>query len=336
MEQPSASGGLAGTREWLVRLIQLALSLVVLWVLSRDMDMDRLQAVVSTGHAWAWLGLGLGGKALTVILHELRLWLAFEHPRPPAGQVFQIGFVAALANLVLPARAGDVLAIGLLRRRCQVSTPRATAAVGLVGFLEIAVFGVLVVGILAGAADRWTLALGAAAHVQAMQLTSLLTLAAVAIGVVLVVLAKRLGPPEDSGLQGAPGPVALLRDTARAAGSSLASRRWLGIQLSTAALQAPLMIAAFVLGFEAAGLEVELPWLAASGIMALSGVAGVVLPSSFGAGPAAASLAVLTVFGVDQTDAMLYAAAWWAIQNLPSALLGLPALWLLGRRPRSA
>ena len=51
------------------------------------------------------------------------------------------------------------------------------------------------------------------------------------------------------------------------------------------------------------------------------------LPPSFGAGPAAASVAVLTVFGIDQTGALMYAAAYWFIANVPAVTLGLPALW---------
>lgn len=315
-------------RDWLVRLLQLVASLAVLWALGRELDLERLQAVFSSRRALAWLALGLGIKAFSVWLHEVRLWLAFEAPRPPMGKVVQVGFVAAAVNLVLPARAGDVAAIGLLHTRCGVSPARATAAVGLVNFLEIAVFGLVVLWILLTGADRWTLLLGAPAHAQALQLMTLVTLGSVAAAVVLVVLAGRLGAPPEEPPPG-PSPVALLREIVRTAGSSLGSRRWLAWQGSTSLLQAVCMIATFVIGFEVAGLEVALPWLAASGIMAMSALTAVVLPPSFGAGPAAASVAVLTLFGVDQSGALLYAAAWWILANLPSAALGLPAMWTL-------
>ena len=180
---------------------------------------------------------------------------------------------------------------------------------------------------LVAGAPRWELILGAAAHAQALQLMTVGTLGALGAAVLVVMLARRLRPPPEAPTVG-PSPLQILLDTVQQAGSDLGRRRWLSIQLSTAFLQAVGMVAAFVTGFHAAGLEVELPFLAAAGILAMSSIAAIVLPPSFGAGPAAASVAVLTVFGVDQTGALLYAAAYWFIANLPAVALGLPSVWL--------
>ena len=55
-----------------------------------------------------------------------------------------------------------------------------------------------------------------------------------------------------------------------------------------------------------------------------------VLPPGYGAGPAAASLAVLSMLGADEADALAYAGAWWVLSQLPAVGFGLPALWSLG------
>ncbi len=312
-------------RDWAVRALQLALSLGVLSVLARDADADRLREVISQG-ALGWLAIGCGVKVGTLLLHELRTWLALARPRPPAWAVIRIGLISGIINLVLPARAGDFAAIAMLTRDCELPASRSTAAVGLVNFLEMAVFGVVVLLVLVAGAPRWELIMGAAAHAQALQLMTVGTIGAVGGAVVLVMVARRMSGVEDPAPEG-PSPIQILRDTIRQAGSDLARRRWLALQLFLALLQAIGMVAAFITGFYAAGLEVELPFLAAAGILAISSVAALVLPPSFGAGPAAASIAVLTVFGVDQTGALLYAAAYWFIANIPAVVLGIPAVW---------
>lgn len=314
----------ARARDWLLRGLQLLASVAVLWVLSRDLDAERVRAVL-TGGALGWLALGCAIKTSTLVLHEVRLWLAFAKPRPPLSRVLGIGLAAGVLNLVLPARAGDFAAIAMLHKECELPPAKATAAVGLINFLEMAIFGLVVLAVLIAGAPRWELVLGAPAHAQALQVMTIGTLGAIGVAVVLVVVARSLrgGEAPPAG----PGPIQLLKDTITSAGTSLSSRGWLAIQSVTALLQATGMVAAFATGIFAAGLDVELPLLAAAGILAISSVAAVVLPPSFGAGPAAASVAVLTVFGVDQTGALLYAAAYWFIANVPAVGLGLPALW---------
>lgn len=325
MNEASSVTTPTSARDWLVRGLQLALSLAVLWVLARDLDQERLRVVLSEG-SLGWLAVGCGVKVCTLVLHELRTWLALAPPRPRLWSVVRIGLISGVINLVLPARAGDFAAIAMLSHDCRLPASRSTAAVGLVNFLEMAVFGVVVLVVLVAGAPRWELVMGAPAHAQALQLMTLGTLGALGGAVVLVVVARRLTDREETEPEG-PSPLRILRDTVKQAGSDLGRRRWLAVQVFLAFLQAVGMVAAFVTGFHAAGIDVELPFLAASGILAMSSVAAMVLPPSFGAGPAAASVAVLTVFGVDQTGALAYAAAYWFIANIPAVGLGIPAVW---------
>ena len=46
---------------------------------------------------------------------------------------------------------------------------------------------------------------------------------------------------------------------------------------------------------------------------------------TYGAGPAAASVFVLSLFGVPQATALAFAALWWLISQVPCALIGVPA-----------
>ena len=323
---------LSRPRTQLVRGAQLLASVAVLWLLARDLDLDRMGAALQRPEAWRWLAAGLALKTLNLLSHELRLWLALPAPRPPFRQVLRIGFVAWLLNLVLPARMGDVAAMGMLTRLCGIPAATTAAAVGLVAWLEAVVFGLLGVVVLLAGADRWGELLGGVAQAQALHLATLGTLGGVAVLALVVLLARRLGPTEavDSELlEGSTAPRRLLRDALSRAGSNLESRRWLAEQLSLALLGNLLTLGAFVTAFHTAGIEVSLPWLAASGVMVLSALAAAVLPPALGAGPAAASVAVLAVFGVDTTGALLYAATWWCIATLPTVMVGLPALWRL-------
>lgn len=310
-------------RAWGVRALQLLASVAVLVALVRSADAERVWEML-TQSAPGWLGIALLLKAASIVLHEVRLWHALPAPRPSLLPVVRIGLIAGTLNLALPARAGDLSALALLRRDCGVSVGAAGAAVGLVAFLEMAVFAVFLLGALVVGASRWELLLGAAAHARALRLTTLGTLAAVAVVVVLVVIARRLKrAPRPDG----PGPLALLSEGLSAAGSALSAGRWLAGHLAMTAAQVGLMLAAAAALFPMLGLPVPLPGLAAAGVMAGASVAGVVLPPGFGAGPAAVSVALLAPLGITETGALAYAAGFWLVGSLPTVVLGLPALW---------
>ena len=159
-----------------------------------------------------------------------------------------------------------------------------------------------------------------------MQWVTIATLAGVLVAIVATVISRRLRErPEDT--TDGPGPVQILRDTLHQAGDNFSTPTAMATNIGLAIVQVVGMVLAFALAFPAVGLDIPLPMLAAAGVLAISSVASIVLPPSFGASPATASVAVLAVFGVNQGDALAYAAAWWIISQVPATLIGLPCLW---------
>lgn len=306
----------------LVRPLQIVASLAVIWALARDVDQVALKATLARSSA-AWLLAALLVKGAGLGVHELRLWLCLPEPRPPFWRVFVLGFIAGMMNLVLPARGGDLLAIGLLNRECGVRTSAATAAVGLVAFLEAAVFGVFLCGVLVVGAARWTSVIGAEAQSEAVWLVGGVTTA----GMLAVLALALLGRLDGLGGVASRGPLAWIRATANDAGAVLASPGRVALHLGLAAVGVAFTLAGFALALPAVGLDLPLPLLAAAGVLALSSVAAVVLPPTFGAGPAAVSVAVLAVFGVSRPDALAYSVAWWLVAHVPAVAIGLPCLW---------
>ena len=315
-------------RRWLAHGLQVVASIVVIGLLVADTDPGALRDVLARAQP-GWLALALGVKALALVLHEVRLWLAFNPPRPPARRTVAIGLAAGLLNTALPMRAGDLAAIAMLRRECRVSVGAASAAIGVSSFLEAAVFGLTLGGVLLVGASRWEQVLGAAAHRDAVQWVTAITLSGVLVATAAVVVGRRLssGPePEATSLH----PLAVLRDALRQTSGSLGSPGRLTGHVALATVDVAMTVGAFALLLPAVGLSVPVPLLAAAGVLAISAVASVVLPPTYAAGPAAASVAVLALFGVDQAGALAYAAGYWLVSQMPAAALGLPCL--LGRR----
>ncbi len=312
-------------RRTALRAAQLLASLLVIYVLARDLDQEEVAgalARVSVG----WLVAAMAVKGLGLCMHELRLWLCLPRPRPPFMRVFSVGAVAGMMNLALPARGGDLLAIALLNRECGVRASAATAAVGLVAFLEAAVFGVFLCGVLALGAARWIAVIGEQAHGEAMALVGGIT----ALGLVALLAVVLAARSERLAGVALPGPLRWVRATADDAGAVLAGPTEITVHLGLAAAGVGLTLGGFALALPAVGLDIPLPVLAAAGVLALSSVAGVALPPTFAAGPAAVSVAVLAAFGATRADALAYAGAYWLVAHIPAGLLGLPFVWLRG------
>ncbi len=319
------SGASTQTRRALATAGQIGISALVLGLLVREaggVDLDALRAAARPG----WLALALAVKTTSLVLHELRLWVSFNPPRPPLRGVLAIGFASGVVNLVLPGRAGDLLAVGLLHRERGVPVSAAAASVGVVALLEAATFAVLLLVALIAGAARWEELLGGAAHREALSSATALTLVGVGLGVGIVTLARRAGPAPEG-----PGPLALLRQTLAEAGENLGTAATLAQNVGLSVLQVGLMVGAFALLFPALGLDVPAPVLAASGVLAASALASVLLPPGYGAGPAAAAVAILAAFGLEPAEALRYAAGYWLVSQAPAALLGLP--FLRGRWP---
>lgn len=310
--------------------LQLIASLLVIGALAREVDVEQL-AGIPDRLSFGWMVAALSLKVATLCFHELRTWLALPAPRPPLSQVTLIGFAAGILNLILPARAGDVAVIMLLHRLCGVRTGIATSAMGIVSFLEAAVFGVLLLVVLLIGAAQWEQVVGADALSQAMQLVSVGTGGAVILAIIVAVLGRMMSSPEAP--REGPGLLSMLREAMTETGSALSSPRYVALNTAAALVQVIGMIAAFAMALPAVGVTVAMPGLAAAGVLAISSLAAVALPPGYGAGPAAASMAVLTVFGVDPAGALAYAGAWWIISQVPATAIGIPCMLVLDLKP---
>lgn len=308
--------------------MQVVASVLVLAAFVHVIEPDQLRALPGRIRWDLLVGAALiRGAALLV--HEGRTWLALPVPRPPLLGVARVGLVSALLNLLLPGRAGDVALVAMLRRRCGVGVGAATAAVGIVAFIEAAVFGVfLLVALLAGATE-WRALLGADAHARALQLVGLATGGGLMVLVVIATLGRRMAATREPH-PARPGLRALLREATTQTGAALATPGAVLLHAGGAALQVGMMLGAFALALPAVGISVPAPLLAASGVLALSALSAVVLPPGYGAGPAAAGLAVLSLLGASEADALAYAGALWVLNQVPAVALGIPCLWTLG------
>ena len=319
----------AGGRHWWV--LQLVASIMVIGALAREIDPEQL-ASLPERLSLGWMLAALGLKVVTLAFHETRTWLALPAPRPPLSRVTLLGFAAGILNLILPARAGDLAVIILLKRLCGVRTGIAASAMGIVSFLEAAVFGVMLLIVLLIGAAQWETVVGSDALSQAMRFVSLGTGGAIVVAVLIALVGRWLSRPDEPPPEG-PGLLEMIREAMTETGAALSSPRFVLLNTGAAVLQVVGMVAAFAMALPAVGIDVPMPWLAASGVLALSSLAAVALPPGYGAGPAAASAAVLSVFGVDPAGALAYAGAWWIISQVPATAIGIPCMLALDLKP---
>ncbi|RME20198.1 MAG: hypothetical protein D6798_20970 [Deltaproteobacteria bacterium] len=306
---------------WLGRLL---LSVAVLAWLGHDVDTGQVAAVARAAD-WRILVVAFGLKLASLLLHEVRTWLPLPRPRPPLVPVVATCLGVGMLNLVLPGRAGDLGIIAALHRRFGVPPGTATAVVGVTGFIEAAVFGILLVAVLA------TSLLGVPGVVDTAHRTR--TLAALAGGAGLAAVSIGVAVRAGRWLADRPAPTGVVGILHRAlvdTAALLTNPREMAANISLALVQTGLMVAAFAAGLPAVGFD-DLPALATAGaVLAISSLAGLLLPPTWGLGPAAASRLVLTAAGHGPEDALVYAGAYWLIAHLPVLAVGLPALWWRG------
>ena len=282
-----------------------------------------------------WLLFALILKSISLSIHEYRLWLGFPSPRPPIKTTLQIGFSSALINILIPGRAGDVAAIALLHKRCGIPVGIATYAVGIVGFFEGAAFGVMMIFVLFWQGRTWVEYLGSDLHQQSIGTITGLTLLGICLVLVASVIGRRVFPEasdEPSGFS----PKGWLKDVFNQTGTTLTNTRYVLLNTITSIIEVWLMVAAFALGFWIIELNsnmMEISWTMAwslSGlVLGISAIAGIVLPPTYGAGSAAASIFILGLFGFNQTEALGFASIWWLISQVPAVALGLPSIWIV-------
>ena len=301
-------------------LVQLTVSALILWVLFRDSDLGAVWATIKGGSLWMLVG-ALLVKAIGLLVHETRLWLALPSPRPPLPRVISLGLVAGVLNLALPARAGDVAAIAMLDRECKVPVPVGTAAVGVTSFLEAALFAFFLMAVVGMGAAQWADIVGEgqnpALWIGLALLCGCLVLAT--MGILGRLLRDKPSPKSRV--------LALAQQTLIETSQMVGSGRYLLIQSAAAAVQVVVVVVAFSLAMMASGANVVDPITAASMVLAVSSLASFVLPPTMAAGPAAASSLVLPHFGADPTGALAYATVYWVVAHLPAVCMGLPALF---------
>lgn len=137
------------------RLVGLAISLILLVLIWRGVDVDRILAA-ARGSDPAWLAAGL---AMVVPLTAATAWrfgLLSRTPLP-MGVATRLILSASTLNLVLPSKMGDLAKAWVLTRRYGFAGPLALAIVVLEKLIDLA--ALLAWGLLAtlwiGARDPW-------------------------------------------------------------------------------------------------------------------------------------------------------------------------------------
>lgn len=314
------------TRRWSFWL-QLFLSLLILLLLSLDSQLEDVQNAL-TESSWLWLGGALLLKLITLFIHEFRLWLALTEPRPPIAQTMTIGFASGAINLVLPGRAGDIAAIAMLQKVCKLKPGVAAYAIGMASFFEAALFGLMLMGVFILGASQWEAALGAFEHSRALNWVSAVTLGGIILVILAAIVGSRLKPQAEESPDGF-SIRSFIEDAFRQTGTALRSPKYILLNILVAGIEVWGMVFSFALGFWALGIDIPTPWTAAAVMLGFSALAAVILPPTYGAGPAAAAVFVLSLFGIPQSTALAYAALWWVISQIPCAMIGIPCIWLL-------
>ena len=312
-------------KPWRV-LLQVVLSIIILLLLINDADKNNIIIALQQSDV-TWLLAALFLKTITLFIHEYRLWLALNPPRPSIKKTMQIGFASGAINLVFPGRAGDIAAIALLQKLCNLRAGVAAYAVGMAAFFEAAIFGLSMLGMLLIHATEWKQLMGENVHQQTFQVVTLFTFGGIFITIVIAMIGSRLAPPENN----SPSFSAkkFIVDAIQQTGKGLSKPSYIFVNIIVACIEVWAMIAAFALAFYALGIDVPTPWTISGLILGMSALASIVLPPTYGAGTAAAAVFVLGLFGVEQELAIAYSALWWIISQIPATIVGLPCVFLL-------
>jgi uncharacterized protein (TIRG00374 family) len=305
---------------------QIILSVAILLLLINDAESTNILIALQQSDL-IWLVAALIVKTITLFIHEYRLWLALNPPRPSIKKTMQIGFASGAINLVFPGRAGDIAAVALLQKICNLRAGVAAYAVGMASFFEAAIFGLSMIGMLLIHATEWKQLMGENLHQQTFQLVTLFTFGGIFLTIVIAVIGTRLRPNQTASPTFSP--KVFLIDAFQQTGHGLSKPSYILINIIVACVEVWAMIASFALAFYALGIEVPTPWTISGLILGLSAIASIVLPPTYGAGTAAAAVFVLGLFGVEQELALAYSALWWTISQIPATMIGLPCVFLL-------
>ncbi len=309
-------------RRWLSLLLQLLGSALVIGLLLRHVEWEPLRDAF-TMVDWRWLALVPPARAISVTLHELRLYQTLRAwGRPSLLTTLGIGYTSGLTNTVLPLRGGDVLAVALLRKECGVSTMAALTAVGATSVIEALVFGVLLLILLITQGATWAAGVAELDLASAQRDLGLLTAGATMAVVGAVIVLRRLHTRRAPEPGPARGITTLLADAGRGRGAARVA-----VNAGLALIQVVIYLGSLLLLFLAIGIDPVPALLAAALFQAAGSLASTVLPQTMGAGQAASAVLVLATFGVPSAPALAVAAMLWASHQGTTLALGALPTW---------
>ena len=310
-------------RDIWIACLQLFLSILLLVLFVSSLQHDDIIHTLSQSSI-SWLVVALLLKSLSLLLREVRLWLALPLPRPRFIPTMNIGLFTGALHTFLPLRGGDLLSIGLLHKNLNIPIPKASFAVGLCAFLEMLVFGVIAVLTLISTQHLWfevqTL------YQQILSWMSVATGIGVFIFILAILIAKFATPPEEeqpSLIQ------SILPEMIRLLQSSVASRTYILSNVALTIVDVLVMLLSFSCIFYCLNISCSLPFTVSTLILGVSAVAAFALPPSYGAGPAASAILIFSLLQLPEENALAYAAIWWVLSQVPSLLFGIPALWFM-------
>ena len=307
---------------WIAGL-QLFLSILLLVLFASSLQQDDIIHTLSQCSI-SWLIFALLLKSLSLLLREVRLWLALPLPRPRFVPTMNIGLFTGALHTFLPLRGGDLLSIGLLNKNLNIPIPKASFAVGLCAFLEMLVFGVIAVLTLISTQHLWF-----EVHALYQEILSWMSVAT-GIGIFIFILAiltaKFASPPEDE----QPSLVqSIIPEMVRLLQSSVVSRNYMFSNIALTVADVLVMLLSFSCIFYCLNISCPLPFTVSTLILGVSAVAAFALPPSYGAGPAASAILIFSLFQLPEENALAYAAIWWVLSQVPSLLFGIPAMWFM-------
>ena len=311
-------------RDIWIACFQLFLSVLLLLLFVSSFQHDDILTTLSKCSI-GWLCTALILKSLSLLLREVRLWLALPSPRPRFVPTMNIGLFTGALHTFLPMRGGDILSIGLLHKNLKIPISKATFAVGLCAFLEMLVFGFFAVVTLLSTQHLWFHV--SDLYAEILSWISIGTGLGVLIFFLAILTTKLASPPQGEN------PPSLLQsivpEILRLLQSSIASRNYILSNIALTIIDVFVMLVSFACIFYCLNIPCPLPFTVSTLILGISAVAAFALPPSYAAGPAASAILVFSLFQLSEENALAYAALWWVLSQVPSLFFGIPALWFM-------
>jgi len=133
------------SKRWFKVTVSLLITLLAIWLSFRRVDWEAFLQVVSRLR-WEWAVVALANVIFSVYLMGWR-WQVLLKPKAffSLYKLFQFNMVSQYWNIILPARAGDVVKAYLVGREKSVPGGFAVGTVVLEKFMDFFVFGFLLV-----------------------------------------------------------------------------------------------------------------------------------------------------------------------------------------------